>query len=128
MFYSVCFSINTNAQNIIVQQNNSPIQNVTDPNIRYINGVPSTLDVGGVENHIGRDIMEAGITNYYYVYYVEFTNYNQSAVTVLYEISYYTNESKYKSGSLVLKPGESKRVDLGRKVEVEEVFTITRKL
>lgn len=120
----VGFITTTEAQNIIVQQsNNQNAGHVIDPNVYYINGIPSTLDVGGVEaQRVRVDKKE----------HVRFQNYHSVPVTVVYHVNYrdHYNGSEYEStGSVVLKANESRMVYIsGERYQIYGIATITRKL
>ncbi len=125
-------SHNVNAQTVVVQNNNekSTTSNSADPNIKYINGIPSTEDIGGVDTRVTRasDSNSDGV--------VFFTNYQSFTVTVYYEIIYdilYSygglDRKEKKIGSLVIPTGGTKTVDVRTYYRnIQEVYTITRKL
>ena len=74
------FIATANAQTVVVQNNQGGATEQTqDPNIFYINGIPSTQDIGGVEAQLKY------INNYCYTV---FTNYHSFPVTVLYRVIY----------------------------------------
>ena len=109
----------TNAQTVVVQTNNGTTNSQKDPqnpNIKYINGIPSTQDVGGVETNI----------NGGYPCEVLFKNYNTFTVTVNYEIE---RGDEIMSGSLVLPYGETKVVNTHTYSHfIKAIYTISRKL
>ena len=105
-------------QDVSVSVNNQDATTNPKQDCAYkINGICSTEDIGGVDVEIiDEDIDERGNTNVYAV----FTNYNSSAVTVVYEIGNdYASDLKYmrgkpsadeKTGSISLQQNSSKRV------------------
>ena len=117
----LCNSLWCDAQTVVVQTNNGVTNaNNTDPNIRYINGIPSTQDIGGVETSVSRQ----GI--------ITFKNYHSFTVTVNYEINYQKgpdHDDYQKIGSLVIPTGEYKTVSVPvYSHRIHEIYTITRRL
>ncbi|MDE5799795.1 MAG: hypothetical protein K2H74_02080 [Paramuribaculum sp.] len=122
----VGFTISANAQNVVIQQNGSTSssEQTTDPNIFYINGIPSTADIGGVEA-----VAWYPKSNYDYVS-LKLKNYRAETVTVLYYIE--TSKGAERNGSIVLAPQETKWVNLETSKyssgTITTIATITRKL
>lgn len=109
------FIATAEAQTVVVQNNQGATEQTQDPNIFYINGIPSTQDIGGVEAQPTTD------------YYAVFTNYHSSTVTVLYQVLSVSRYEEYINvGSLVLQSNETKKVKIG--CPIREIATITRKL
>ena len=108
-------------QDVKVNINNQEATTKEDCAYR-INGICSTEDIGGVDVEIYAK--EDGIRTPNYTYdniYAQFKNYNESTVTVLYEIGNEdlgsgrctgTASPDGKTGSIVLQPGENKSVKL----------------
>lgn len=122
LFALTGFIANANAQTVVVQNNKTASEQVQDPNIFYINGIPSTQDIGGVENEAVDLFFRDGSG-----YHVYFTNYNSSTVTVLYQITFGDKELT-RIGSVVLKAKEKKDVLLRTNCSPAEIATITRRL
>lgn len=122
----VGFAITANAQNVVIQQNGTTTSNTqtSDPNIFYINGIPSTADIGGVETEIKYPSYDTDNIS------LILTNYNAETVTVLYYVE--TSRGSERSGSVVLKPEQHKYVNLAVSVwnngRISKIATITRKL
>ena len=112
------FIATANAQTVVVQNNQGgATEQMQDPNIFYINGIPSTQDIGGVE----------ALPKYYSSQaYAVFTNYHSLPVTVLYRVIY--SGQYQKIGSLVLNSKETKEVYIAHCPTIYEIATITRKL
>ncbi len=116
-------SQDVNAQTVVVQ-NNSGITSTSsneNTNIKYINGIPSTEDIGGVE-----------VVQEEYPY-AKFINYHPFTVTVNYEIISTTGTYNHpitneytEVGSIVIPSGQSKTIRIWGKLY--KAFTITRKL
>ena len=103
----VGFVMSTEAQTVVVQKNETTTNQTQDPNIFYINGIPSTQDIGGVEGQsIRTEIYKQHIEQNVWTEVVQFTNYNPCTVTVLYQIV--ISEKDRQTGSIVLKAGEKK--------------------
>lgn len=115
----VGFAITANAQNVVIQQNGTTTSNTqsADPNIFYINGIPSTADIGGVEAQVEDKNQRT---------YLLLTNYRNEAVTVLYYIE--TQRGSERNGSVVLTPMQTKEVNLDMYATITKIATITRKL
>lgn len=115
----VGFAITANAQNVVIQQNGTTTSNTqsADPNIFYINGIPSTADIGGVEAQVEDKNQRT---------YLLLTNYRNEAVTVLYYIE--TQTGSERNGSVVLTPMQTKEVNLDMYATITKIATITRKL
>jgi len=100
-------SINANAQNIIVQQNNnsSSISTVRSDKEYFIDGISTREDIGGVEV-VFVDDPEA----YYANKYLKFTNYHNFPVTVIFEVEDYQRGGSYKkvTGRIILRANETK--------------------
>lgn len=113
------FVATADAQTVVVQNNQGgAMEQTQDPNIFYINGIPSTQDIGGVEaqpKYINYDD-----------YYAVFTNHHSFPVTVLYRVIY--GNGYQKIGSLVLSSKETKEVYISYNIFINEIATITRKL
>ena len=108
------------AQTVVVQNNQGKTEQVQDPNIFYINGIPSTQDIGGVEAQT--KYMDGNK-------YAIFTNYQSTTVTVLYQLLGTYRDNEYEViGSVVLKSGETKKVLYDYYGHVTKIATITRKL
>lgn len=124
LFALTGFIANVNAQTVVVQNNKTASEQVQNPNIFYINGIPSTQDIGGVENEAVDLLFRDGSG-----YHVYFTNYNSSTVTVLYQITFDGERAPAtKIGSVVLKAKEKKDVLLRTNCSPAEIATITRRL
>ena len=114
------FIATANAQTVVVQNNQGGATEQTqDPNMFYINGIPSTQDIGGVEAKVERRNRND---------YAVFTNYQSFTVTVLYQVLFgsFKDPAKF-SGSFVLTSGETKSI-LVTSDFIYEIATITRKL
>ena len=112
----------TKAQTIVVQNNDTSKEQTQDKNIFYINGIPSTQDIGGIDTKTGGGYNWNGGNH---PSYAIFKNYNSVTVTVLYQI---TTGKGTTTGSIVLKPNEEKEVFSGNYSNITDVVTITRKL
>lgn len=76
---------------------------------KYINGICSCEDIGGVEVQRYRDSISENGTVFYYEY-AQFQNYNDFRVTVAYELELnMENGFVPKIGNVVLEPNGSKR-------------------
>ena len=106
------------AQTVVVQNNQGATEQTQDPNIFYINGIPSTQDIGGVEAQ--PKYKEGGYS------YAVFKNYHSFTVTVLYRVIHGNNSQKI--GSLVLSSKETKEFYIDYNSPIQEIATITRKL
>lgn len=119
---AISYTQNAHAQTVVVQNNvaTSEHGNHRDPNIKYINGIPSNQDIGGVE------------TNVSYEGVVGFKNYQPFTVTVTYEINYQKgpdHDHYQKIGSVVIPSGETRGVAVPVYARwINEIYTITRKL
>lgn len=110
----VLFAFSSQAQNII--QISSDKENRENSNQKKeceykINGICSTEDIGGVDVDFNFD------QDKYYEQNLVLTNYNNSTVTVLWELEYNgdaseCNENDTKTGSTVIKASETKEVSL----------------
>lgn len=123
----VGFAMSTEAQTVVVQKNETITKQTQDPNIFYINGIPSTQDIGGIDIE-ARDGFDGtySLAKSSQNYNVKFKNYNSVIVTVLYSI---TTSKGTRTGSIVLKPNEEKVVEENYNYgTVKNVATITRKL
>lgn len=117
------------AQNTIVINQQSSYSEVgreqSNPNIFYINGISSALDIGGVEVSRKRNPDPYGNP---YIYKVYFKNYRDYSVEVLYE--FYAGppgNKSLKTGNIIV-PAESTKSD-GSWYKLPENFrTIVRKL
>ncbi len=117
LFVIIGSTATVNAQQTVVSQNQQvSTAQTTDPNIFYINGIPSTQDIGGVEALYKED-------RYRYLF---LKNFNSSKVTVLYQ--YEDVDNGIYTGSVVLRPNESKRVPTFENHSILRIATITRKL
>lgn len=126
------FVLSTEAQTVVVQKNEITTKQTQDPNIFYINGIPSTQDIGGVDIQTGGETDEGNSKRY-----AQFKNYNSVVVTVLYNITTETEVTqagypagsikKQYTGSIVLKPNEERIIPSGFCSKII-VATITRKL
>ena len=117
----VGFVMSTEAQTVVVQKNETTTNQTQDPNIFYINGIPSTQDIGGVDTKAHDGSLDGPVK----ICNVTFKNYNSATVTVLYSI---TTSRGTRTGSIVLKPNEEKVVHGEYYANVNNVATITRKL
>jgi len=117
LFAIIGCTVTVNAQQTVVLQNQqSSTEQTINPNIFYINGIPSTQDIGGVEALPAE-------SNYKNCLLLK--NYNSFRVTVLYQ---YTNAAGIYTGSVVLRPAESKTIDSYRDCPILQIATITRKI
>ena len=124
------FIATANAQTVVVQNNQGgETEQMQDPNIFYINGIPSTQDIGGVETIIERVFDHYDCPYNFYDNFVVFTNYHSYTVTVLYQVIVGSKGTK-KIGSIVLKAEESKKILIDNDPYniIHEIATITRKL
>ncbi len=117
----VVSSQNVKAQTVVVQNNNGTSTTSTvNPNILYINGIPSTQDIGGVETMAP----SAGVAT--------FTNHQPFTVTVNYKMFFRHVRAgeiaDIRVGSLTIKSGETKRIEFSKDLEALRIYTITRKL
>jgi len=118
LFVIIGCTITVNAQQTVVLQNQqTSTEQTTDPNIFYINGIPSTQDIGGVEALY--EVVD-------YRSYLFLKNYNSSMVTVLYQ--YEDTYNDIFTGSVVLQSNESKRIRTYYNRVIIKIATITRKL
>lgn len=126
----ICFITTAEAQTVVVQNNETASAQIQDPNIFYINGIPSTQDIGGVDTRIEY------ITHDYCPRdnYVIFKNYHSYTVTVLYEVIFNEFNSLgevKKTGTVVLEPNGLTSILIssrnGRTV-IYNIATIVRKL
>lgn len=120
----IILSQNVNAQTVVVQNNNgtSTTSDYKDPNILYINGIPSTADIGGIEAIPATD---AGV--------VIFKNYQPFTVTVTYKMFLkhvkFGGIAERKVGSIIIPAGQTREVKLlSNEQRATEIYTITRKL
>ena len=94
-----------------------------------ISGICTTEDLGGVETTIRQetDYDNPISLGYYQIYScVDFENYNDFTVNIIYETSYFDTKESKRTGTLVLKPNEKKTVK--SKYEITVVRLIARKL
>lgn len=123
----VGFAITANAQNVVIQQNGTTTSNTqtSDPNILYINGIPSTADIGGVDV---QDEWSGPVPYAGYKQTIIFKNYNDFPVTVLYSV---ITGKKEKIGSIVLEAKGKKSIVTADNWDgryITSVATIVRKL
>lgn len=119
------FITTAEAQNVVIQTNETTSAQVQDPNIFYINGIPSTQDIGGVDAQIEEKRNE---TNYYPDQYVRFINFHSCTVTVLYQL---TSGNLTKTGTVVLGAMGSKSIlflEQNNRPYKYNIATIVRKL
>lgn len=114
-----------NAQTVVVQNNSGTATTSSEENtnIEYINGIPSTQDIGGVEAWKEYDSDTRS-------FFAMLKNYNPFTVTVNYKIITELlrgEDSSTQVGSVVIPSGQTKSVRL-RYSQLVEVHTITRKL
>ena len=82
----VCgFATIVSAQNVVIQQNTSSPQSsqTTTGHEYYINGISTAEDIGGVDV----EFKEKSSYGNYTDYYLQFTNYHDFTVRVLFELS-----------------------------------------
>ena len=129
ILFSGFLSFCCNSQNIVQISNdgNKNSNSNQQKECEYkINGICSTEDIGGVDVEIIKEEVTPAPDYYKYRFdiYAVFTNYNNSAVTVLYEIGTASEVYYYKdyppvqsgqTGSIVLPPGSSKKIKLQSK-------------
>lgn len=94
---------------IIINQtttNNEVSGTTSNSNIFYINGVPSSSDIGGVE------VSTSGNPDPYgnpYIYHVYFKNYRDYPVTVLYEFTVGpSRDESIRTGSIIVPANDTK--------------------
>lgn len=118
IFIIICTGFVTAQNNVIIQQNtNNTI--VHSDEIR-INGIPMSADIGGV------DISQIQIEGTP-MYFVSLTNYNDFIVNVVFQFSYGHESDKIFTGTMVLKPNESKETSRYY-FRPNQFMSITRKL
>ena len=101
VIFIIGFTTTASAQNVVIQQNSSAAQSqVQHNNEYYINGISTSKDIGGVD-------VEFIYTYSGSEYYLKFTNYNSSAVTVLFEVK--DSDGKKTTGTIILKGYETKQ-------------------
>lgn len=106
----VGLSVSANAQNVVIQQNSvTPAEQASDPNLFYINGIPSTLDIGGVDVEIMWDRNRDGYG--VYANTIKFKNFRDFPVSVLYSIT--IGSGKPRTGTIVLDAKGTKTVNNG---------------
>lgn len=106
LFTTLCVAQNT----VVIQQStNGSTSQSTNNNAYYIQGIPSTENIGGV------DVTTQGNNDPYgnpYLYYVNFKNYRNFPVTVLFEFTYGHPKAEdgpfLYEGSITLDAGETK--------------------
>lgn len=118
------FVTTAEAQNVVIQTNETSSAQVQDPNIFYINGIPSTQDIGGVDAQAEKVDGKC---------YVRFINFHSSTVTILYQVTYSSYYDGYKTitGTIVLGAMGAKSLFLTNnnyRFEISNVATIVRRL
>ena len=111
IYFIALFPLSLNAQNTVIIQNGATSNKVDDSNSKvfYIQGIPSTENIGGV------DVYTEGNPDPYgnpYMRTVYFENYRNIPVTVLYvfTVGRGGNEEE-REGSITLGPKKTKSLD-----------------
>lgn len=89
-----------NAQQTVILQNQQISSNPIQSEAYYINGIPSSQDIGGVE--VSRSNWNSTASK------IRFENYNNFPVSVIFEVTTGGNENIKQTGTIVLQGNEKK--------------------
>ncbi len=112
------------AQNVVIQSNTTTPQSVVNDNQYYINGVSILDDIGGVDVQFEHVYGKANCS----YYNLEFTNYHNFTVRVVYELPGGYDGKTF--GSITLRANETKvsPTTYKQKYENKSIIMIVRRL